>query len=193
MPQNTRTSPQLFSPSAEKELITRAQAGDAEAFSALYRAHAQTIYRYLLVRVNEPAQAEDLTAEVFLRVVDSLPNYVERGAPFGAWLFRIARGKLIDHYRRSARRPMAHLTDTLPADDPEPGVSAETNESWRELQAALAKLTDEQRDVIQFRFMEDWSLEDTARVMNKSVNAVKALQHRALNALNRHMTQHDQI
>ncbi len=89
---------------------------------------------YLLVRVNEPAQAEGLTAEVFLRVVDSLPNYVERGAPFGAWLFRIARGKLIDHYRRSARRPVADLTDTLPADDPDPGVSAETNESWRELQ-----------------------------------------------------------
>ncbi|MEK7276805.1 MAG: sigma-70 family RNA polymerase sigma factor, partial [Chloroflexota bacterium] len=103
------------------------------------------------------------------------------------WLFRIARGKLIDHYRRSARRPVADLTDSLPADEPDPGDSVQTNETWRELQAALAKLTDEQRDVIQFRFIEDWSLEETARVMNKSVNAIKALQHRALNTLHRHM------
>lgn len=153
----------------------------------LYRAYVQPIYRYMLLRVGDPAQAEDLAAEVFLRVVDGMPRYQRRGLPFGAWLFRIARDRVTDHYRRAARRPTSRLDDTLPADDPGPHWSAETAETHEELYAAMRQLTDEQREVIQFRFIEEWSLETTARAMNKSVNAVKALQHRALNALHRKM------
>lgn len=169
----------------EEALISRAQAGDAEAFSDLYRAYVQAIYRYLLLRVSSSAIAEDLTAEVFLRAVDSLPRYSHRGLPFGAWLFRIARDRLVDHYRQSARQPTVELSESLSSDMPEPDARAEHAELSAALYTALEQLTDEQRDVIQFRFMEDWSLEQTAQAMNKSVNAVKALQHRALHALNR--------
>jgi RNA polymerase sigma-70 factor (ECF subfamily) len=169
----------------EEKLIGRAQAGDPEAFSDLYRTYVQAIHRYLLLRVSGSAVAEDLTAEVFLRAVDSLPRYSHRGLPFGAWLFRIARDRLVDYYRQSARQPIAELSESLSSDMPEPDARAEDAEQSAALYAALEQLTDDQRDVIQFRFMEDWSLEQTAQAMNKSVNAVKALQHRALNALNR--------
>lgn len=171
----------------EERLVVAAQAGDSEALGRLYRAYTQAIYRYLLLRLSNTSFAEDLTAEVFLRAVDGLPRYTQRGLPFGAWLFRIARDRLVDHYRQTARRATADLDDSLPSDLPEPSDSAANSEMSAALRDALAQLTDEQRDVIQFRFMEEWSLEETARVMNKSVNAVKALQHRALNALNRHM------
>lgn len=170
---------------AEKELIARAQSGDARALSALYQAYVQAVYRYFLIRVGEPTQAEDLTADVFLRVVDGLPRYRERGLPFGAWVFRIAHDKLIDHYRRAARRPVASLTESIRSRSPSPADSAEAGETWQALQSALTNLTDEQRNVIQFRFIEEWSLEETARAMNKSINAIKALQHRALNTLRR--------
>ncbi|MEK6573498.1 MAG: sigma-70 family RNA polymerase sigma factor [Chloroflexota bacterium] len=171
----------------EAKLVSGAKAGDSEAFGRLYRAYVQSIHRYLFLRLSDTSLAEDLTAEVFLRAVDGLPRYIQRGLPFGAWLFRIARDRLVDYYRQSARRPRAELDDDLPSDLPEPSDSAVDSETAETLREALAELTDEQRDVIQFRFMEEWSLEETARVMNKSVNAVKALQHRALNVLNRFM------
>jgi RNA polymerase sigma-70 factor, ECF subfamily len=169
----------------EIRLVSQAQQGSAEALSCLYYAYVQQVYRYLYVRVLNSTLAEDLTAEVFLQAADALPRYTQRGLPFGAWLYRIARGRLIDYYRRMARRPTADLSDNLISDLPDPSRSAEESEAARTLRGALSRLTDEQRDVIQFRFMDDLSLEQTAQAMNKTVNAVKALQHRALNTLSR--------
>jgi RNA polymerase sigma-70 factor (ECF subfamily) len=169
----------------ESRLVSRAQAGDAEAFSSLYHTYVQPVYRYLLLRVMNSPLAEDLTAEVFVQAADALPRYSQRGLPFGAWLFRIARGRLIDYYRRTARRPVADLNEDLISDLPDPSETAEGVEAARALHEALGQLTDEQRDVIQLRFMEERSLEETAQAMNKTVSAVKALQHRALNTLNR--------
>lgn len=178
-------TPALLPLEVEAALIRKAQDGDGEAFAQLYRAYVQPVYRYLRLRLSDSAIAEDLTAEVFVRAVGGLDRYTDRGLPFGAWLFRIARDRLVDHYRQSSRRPVAELDETLSSDLPGPGELAETAAALLELDEALRHLTGDQRDVIQFRFMEDWSLEDTARAMNKTVNAVKALQHRALNALHR--------
>ena len=175
----------------EAELVRRAQSGDRDAFAALYRAYVQAIYRYMLVRLSNAQQAEDLTAEVFLRAVDGLPRYSNRGLPFGAWLFRIARDRLVDYYRQSARRPTLALEDSLPSELPDPGAAAEGMALTQALSEALRQLTDEQRDVIQFRYMENWSLEETAQALNKSVNAIKALQHRALGALYRLLKGHE--
>lgn len=175
----------------EAELVRRAQAGDRDAFADLYRAYVQAVYRYMLLRLSNTQQAEDLTAEVFLRAVDGLPRYSNRGLPFGAWLFRIARDRLVDYYRQSARRPIFALEDSLPDELPDPGAAAEARAATQALSEALGQLTDEQRDVIQFRYMENWSLEETAQALNKSVNAVKALQHRALGALYRLLKGHE--
>lgn len=169
----------------EARLVQQAQAGDSEAFAVLYQTYVQAVHRFVLLRVGDGALAEDITADIFMRAIDGLPRYSHRGLPFGAWLFRIARDRVIDYYRQSARRPVANLDDGLASELPEPGQLAESAETMAALRMALEQLTNEQQDVIQFRFMEDWSLEETARAMNKSANAIKALQHRALNTLNR--------
>lgn len=169
----------------EAKLVLRAQAGDSEAFAVLYRTYVQAIYRFVLLRLSNPVLAEDMTADVFIKAINGLPRYEYRGLPFGAWLFRIARDRVVDYYRQSARRPSAELDENIKSELPDPGSLAEQTEMLSSLAEALSQLTDEQRDVVQFRFMEDWSLDETARAMHKSVNAVKALQHRALNTLNR--------
>lgn len=170
---------------AEKKLVSQSQQGDQDAFSSLYSSYVQAIYRYCLLRVQDPIQAEDLTAEVFLKAVDSLPHYIQRGLPFGAWLFRIAHDRVIDYYRKIGRRPTSALTDDLISEEIDLDINLEIKEGYEQLYEAISHLTDEQQKVIQFRFMEDWSLEKTAAMMNKSVNAVKALQHRALQTLQR--------
>lgn len=171
----------------EARLIRLAQTGDSEAFAVLYQAYVQAVHRFVLLRVGDGTLAEDMTADIFMRAIDGLPRYSHRGLPFGAWLFRIARDRVVDYYRQSARRPTANLDDSLASELPGPSLLAESAEMTVALRMALEQLTDEQRDVIQLRFMEDWSLEETAQVMNKSANAIKALQHRALNTLNRLM------
>jgi RNA polymerase sigma-70 factor (ECF subfamily) len=174
-----------LNPPDEKDLIQRAQQGNAEAFADLYRRYAPLVFRYFFFRTNDRAAAEDLTAEVFLRLVKSLSEYRDRGLPFAAWVFRIAHARVVDYHRYHARRPSETLSEqTLdPRLDPE-ALAAHRWEITR-LAGAIGRLTDEQQSVVQFRFVEGYSLEETARLMQKSVGAVKALQHRALLNLTR--------
>lgn len=171
----------------EQALVQRAQAGEADALTELYRQHSPAIYRYCLFRVRDPAAAEDLASEVFLRAVEGLPRYVDRGAPLAAWLFRIAHDRVVDFHRRAANRPAEELSDHLP--DHQPGTEAQALgrlEAGR-LTALLAQLTDEQQLVVQLRFLEGYSLEEAARLMGKTTGAIKALQHRALRQLARQL------
>ncbi len=169
--------------SEERVLIQRAQRGDPEAVAALFRRYAPAIFRYFIFRVNDRTLAQDLTSEVFLKMVEGLPNYTARGAPFAAWLFRIAHDRRVDHYRRVARRPTEDLGEEIVDPVPGPEVQAARRAEDLRLQAALRALTDEQQLVVQLRFIEAYSLEDTARILNKTVGAVKAIQHRALGRL----------
>ncbi|QWK09942.1 MAG: sigma-70 family RNA polymerase sigma factor [Thermoflexus hugenholtzii] len=171
----------------ERRWIARARKGDPEAIAALYQHYADGVYRYLLYRVGDAELAEDLTADVFLKMIEDLPRYEERGLPFGAWLFRIARARLIDHWRRQGRRPLVALEDTetgpqISQDIPEDEIAVSEM-----IQRALRVLTEEQREVVVLRFLVGMSLEEVARAMGKSVGAVKALQHRALSALARYL------
>jgi RNA polymerase sigma-70 factor (ECF subfamily) len=88
----------------DHELIKKAQQGDAAAFGDLYECHAPVIFRYLFAHLDSRMDAEDLTGEVFLKTWQSLPKYNEHGVPFLAFLFRIARNVLVDHYRRNSRQ-----------------------------------------------------------------------------------------
>ena len=172
----------------EHLLIRRAQQGDPEAATLLYRRHGPAIYRYFLFRVSDELVAEDLTGEVFLQMVRGLPRFQYRGAPLSAWLYRIAHDRLVDHLRRSAVRQSEPLLESTPDDGL--GPEAESIERAEQLQvrAAIAALTDEQQTVVQLRFVEGCSLEVTARIMDKSVGAIKAVQHRALRRLARVLT-----
>src|SRR5574341_120016 len=88
----------------EARLIEAAQRGDQQAVAELYRRHVDVVYRYVYVRVSQATVAEDITSEVFLRALETLPDYEQRGTPFLGWLYRIAHGRVVDYYRRNSRR-----------------------------------------------------------------------------------------
>ncbi len=164
-------------------LIVRAQQGNVDAAGQLYERHYQSIYRYLAYRTGDLHAAEDLTADVFLKMVQALPDYQLTRAAFRTWLFQIARNLAIDHFRRNHSHPVEEIQDGMPAGDDLPEVQADRRMSSRELTVALAKLSDEQRDVLLMRFVEGMPIADVAVALHKSIDSVKGMQRRALIAL----------
>jgi len=170
----------------DHELIKQAQRGDRIAFGELYECHAPVIFRYLFAHLDSRMDAEDLTGEVFLKAWQSLPKYDERGVPFLAFLFRIARNVLIDHYRRSNR-----LESTAPEElesykqdgDPGPMEMVGQKMEHQHILRVLSHLRPDYQTVLTLRFISELSPEETAQVMERSVGAIRVLQHRALAVL----------
>ena len=171
----------------ERQLIERARRGNRAALGELYRRHVDAIYRYVHLRVGDPTVAEDLTAEVFLRALEGLGEYRYTGVPLIAGLYRIARARTADHWRRAGRYQEIELSDKIAATGSDPEVIASARIERSDLVAALRRLTDNQQQVIILRFVEEMSLAQAAAVMGKTVGAIKALQHRALASLARLM------
>ncbi len=170
----------------ERDLIARAKRGDTAAISDLYNRHVGPVYRYLLYRVNDPDVAEDITADVFTRALESLSHYDERGVPFSAWLYRIAHARLVDHWRKTQRRPVLTLDDPtiqkwLNQDDSTSGDILQ----HEALHKALELLTEEQQQVVVLKFLMECDNAEIANVIGKTETAVKALQRRGLEALRR--------
>jgi RNA polymerase sigma-70 factor (ECF subfamily) len=167
------------------ELVARAKAGDADAWAALYDRFAGPIYRFLFARVHHPADVEDLLQRVFLKVIEALPLYEERGLPFGAWLFRIARNTSIDFARLRRSADPLEIAFEHPDEGPGPAAIAEHAEMRARIRAALTTLTDEQRDVIVYRFFAGLTPSEIGALMGKREGSIRALQFRALEALRR--------
>ncbi len=115
-------------------------------------------------------------------MVEGLPRYEERGLPISAWLYRIAHDRVVDYHRRSALRQTESLTEALIAEG-STEADAVARSEWQRVARAIGTLTDEQQTVIQLRFVEGHSVDDCARLLQKTAGAVKALQHRALRQL----------
>jgi len=168
----------------EQRLIRRAQRGDPDAFARLYRAHVQAIFRYIAARVSDQQLAEDLTADVFIKALEGLAAYRDQGKPFLAWLYRIARARVIDHYRRVGRRPGETDLDDQPLPvDGRLDAGLARRQAAAALRSAIAGLTDDQQQVVILRFFEGYRVDEVAAVLGKQPNAIKALQFRALRAL----------
>ncbi len=166
----------------ERQLIARAGRGDKDAVSALYEGYANAIFRYINYRVESDMIAEDLTAEVFLRMVQGLPRYQDNGAPLGAWLYRIAATQLADHHR-GKRRAAEPLSDDQPSDDTDPfGKTAKAQEK-AQLQRALASLPEDDQNLLILRFMQGLPHTEVAVILGKSAATIRVMQHRALKAL----------
>jgi RNA polymerase sigma-70 factor, ECF subfamily len=172
------------------QAVARAQAGDAAAFDTIYERFADPLFRFVYVRCGDAALAEELTGDLWVRVVEKLPSFqFPRGEPeaaFAGWLYTIARNLVIDNARRR-RHEHSPLTETLSSNDASPDERALAGEEHRELRNAIEKLTPDQRTVVLLRFVEDRSNADVARLMEKTEGAVKLLQYRALDALARTM------
>ncbi len=168
----------------ETQLIREAQAGKQQAFAALYDQNQAAVYTYIYYRVNDQETAEDLTAEVFVRMVDKIGRYKPQGKPILAWLYTIARNQLTDHYRQTGKATWMPMDDSL-ADTCNPAAKTETQLTANCLQTALSHLTDDQQQVIIGKFVEDRSNANVASLLGKTEGSVKSLQHRALAALRR--------
>ncbi len=166
----------------DEKVIQQVKNGDAEAYGLLYDQYAEVIFRYVYSHLEGRLDAEDLTEEIFLRAWRALPKYDERGLPFSAFLFRIARNSLIDYYRQ--RKIVSSIEDIeLQSHEPGPEETVEVQIENRSLRETIAKLREDYRNVLIFRFLSGLSPEETAEVMQRSVGAVRVLQHRALTAL----------
>jgi RNA polymerase sigma-70 factor (ECF subfamily) len=166
-------------------LVALAQQGDGEAFGQLYDRYVDSVYRFVYYRVNDRALAEDFTSETFLRALRRIGTITYQGRDIGAWLVTIARNIVLDHVK-SARNRLEVTT----ADSPEPGNHVDSPESAvlttltnERLMAAVGQLNDEQRECVLLRFIQGFSVSETAHVMGKNDGAIKALQHRAIRKL----------
>jgi RNA polymerase sigma-70 factor (ECF subfamily) len=178
----------------EDELIRRAQALDPGALAELYDRHFDGIYRYLFSRVRHQADAEDLTEQVFVKMVDSISRYRPTGVAFSSWLYRIAHNLLVDRYRRPSRETLElspELRDSRPQADP--ARMAQNSEDRRRLLLAMQRLTPEQQQVISMRFIDGLEIEEIARLTHRREGAIHSMQHRALASLYRFLMEQEEV
>ena len=169
-----------------QSLVERAQAGDGGAFGELYEQFAPEIFRYLLRHLNGRREAaEDLTEEVFLKVLERLSSYQFRGLPFSAWLYRIARNHMIDHLRSRPRQIISSLDQAPEIPEKKAEQTMDRSLDRHELAYALDRLTSDQRHVVTLRFLDGFTTAETAEIIGKTEDAVKKLQARGLVQLRR--------
>ena len=171
-----------------KRLVDQAQQGRREALEELYLLHFDRIYSYLHMSVGNRHDAEDLTTQVFVKMLESIGKFRWRSAPFSAWLFRIAHNLAMDHFRANKRwQP----EEEVPEPDPGEGSAAEEEafesigrQSMLEL---IQKLSHEQQQVLTLKFVFNFSNAEAATILEKTEGAIKSLQHRALASLQRQL------
>jgi RNA polymerase sigma-70 factor, ECF subfamily len=173
---------------SDASLVSAARSGDAAAFGTLYERYRDAVYRYCLARTGSAPDAEDMTSDVFVKALASLDRYQERGLPFLAFLYRIARNAAIDRSRRAKHRSPA---EELPADlasDHDVERAGIAGAERAILLAALARLKPAHREVLVLRFIEGYSGPETAALLGRSEGAVRVLQHRATAELRKHFS-----
>lgn len=171
--------------SNDTTLVNEAQNGNINAVGKLYDRYQPRIYKYIRARVYDHHKAQDLTGEVFLLMIKHLPGYREMGVPFSAWLYRIAHNLLVNHIQKETQTEWVPISfaENHHHHSGNPSVVVEQQLALEGLFHALKKLEDVQREVIILRFLADLSLKEVAHIVDKTVAAVKAIQHRGLLAL----------
>lgn len=168
----------------EEQVVREAINGEQQAFSLLYDAYVSSIYRFIYMRVEDQQTAEDITSAVFLKAWEKLGGYQQRGLPFRAWLFRIARNAVIDHYR--TRKEVAPLEAAANFSDGSERSLSEGVAIKIEAETILAlmnKLTEDQRNVLTLKLVHGLNTEEVAQALGKRQGAVRALQMRGLQTL----------
>jgi RNA polymerase sigma-70 factor, ECF subfamily len=171
----------------ERKQVRAAVSGNAAAFAELYDRHVVRVYRHIYYMVHDRTTSEDLTAQTFLKAWEAISRYKDQGAPFVAWLLRIAHNVSISHLR--SERGHSELEDVhidhKAVGNPEEALRQA--EDQQEVRKAIMKLRDEQRQVIMLRFVEELDYPQVAEMVGKSIPAVRVIQHRALGNLRKIM------
>jgi RNA polymerase sigma-70 factor, ECF subfamily len=158
---------------------------DAQAITAIYNHYFPEIFHYVQYRLCDDALAEDISSEVFFCWLKAVKGGDGPVKNLHGWLIGIARHLVVDHIRRKYRHPCEVISDAIRSDEVGPSELAEHRDTSHILHEALSQLTEDQQQVLALRFGQGYSLEETAGIMKKKINAIKALQFRALNALHR--------
>jgi RNA polymerase sigma-70 factor, ECF subfamily len=176
-----------------RALVEQAQAGDREALEELYLIHFDRIYSYLHVSVGNRHDAEDLTTQTFLRMLEAIGKFRWQSAPFSAWLFRIAHNLAMDHFRATKRwQP----EETPPEPAPDEATSAEHGAlesiGRRSMLELIDDLSPEQQQVLTLKFVFNFGNAEAATILGKTEGAIKSLQHRALASLQKQLEKREQ-
>jgi RNA polymerase sigma-70 factor (ECF subfamily) len=184
----SETAPRSVTGAEIRKLVERAQAGDRNALEELYLIHFDRIYSYLHMTVGNRHDAEDLTTQTFLRMLESIGKFRFQAAPFSAWLFRIAHNLSMDHFRANRRWqpeedvPEPHGSEERSAED-----EAFHSIGRKSLLELIDTLSQEQQQVLTLKFVFSFSNGEAATILGKTEGAVKSLQHRALVSLQKQL------
>jgi RNA polymerase sigma-70 factor (ECF subfamily) len=160
---------------------------DSQAIGAIYDQYFAEVYRYVRYRISDDSAAEDIASDVFVRLLEAAQKKQGPQSSLKGWLIATASHAVNDHLRRQYRRPVEALSDSLPDRGSSVHMEVDSREQNRIVQSAYAQLTSEQQHVLALRFGQGYSIEETAAHLQKNINAVKALQFRALASLQRHI------
>ncbi len=169
---------------AEQNLLVEAMQSDPEAQRMIYEQYFPPVYQFIRLRINDREQARDIAADVFLDFFLALRNKRTPHTSLRAWLFRVARNKIYDHYGKSKQFPKTTLDEWIPGSaDQNPELAFFDTFRVERVRNAMRLLSPEQQEVLILRFGQGLNLQETADLMDKSVSAVKSLQFRAVEAL----------
>ena len=173
-----------------RRIVERAQQGDRDALEELYLLHFDRIYSYLHMSVGNRHDAEDLTTQTFLKMLESIKRFRWQSAPFSAWLFRIAHNLAMDHFRATKRwQP----EEEVPEPEPDESTSAESGAlesiGRKSMLELIDDLSPEQQQVLTLKFVFNFSNAEAATILGKTEGAIKSLQHRALVSLQKQIQQ----
>ena len=172
-----------------RDLVERAQRGDRGALEDLYLIHFDRIYSYLHMSVGSRHDAEDLTTQTFVKMLESIGRFRWQSVPFSAWLFRIAHNLAMDHFRSHRRwQPEEEVPEPSGAEEKSAEEQALASIGQTGLMELIARLSPEQRQVLTLKFVFRFSNGEAASILGKTEGAVKSLQHRALSSLQKHVT-----
>ncbi len=169
----------------DNSLLDRVQEYDLPAIGEVYDRYAGRIYNYIYYRLGDTQLAEDLTGAVFIKMLEAIQSSKSWQVSFSGWLYRIAHNLVVDHFRRTQQDRAAPLDERIVAGDQDPVKTVERRLENDRLRLAIGQLTEEQRQVITYKFVEDLTNAQVAEIMGKTEGAIKSLQFRALASLRR--------
>lgn len=167
--------------------LKKANALDRNTLGGIYDEYHPLLYSYIYRRVGDVEVARDLTADVFRRFLQAMANGNGPNEQLRAWLYRVAHNIVIDHYRRRRNWPESPLEERLPSNDDDPDTTAEQRIRCDTVRSAMEQLTADQQEVVALKFLEGLTNAEVADITQRSIGAVKSLQHRALAALRRQL------